>query len=132
MYVCLFVARVLFTLRCLSLLRIYCQEYQFMFEKSGEDRLQFVLFSIPMLCMYTMRVEMMPRIWWRLIHFGLRIQTRSQTSHMYTYYYNIYILQIMPNDDFNSYKKGNIMQQHVSYRVRKLLRFGVFDEWAIL
>lgn len=38
----------------------------------------------------------------------------------------------MPNDDFNSYKKGNIMQQHVSYRVRKLLRFGVFDEWAIL
>lgn len=28
-------------------------------------------------------------------------------------------------------EKGILMQQHVSYRVRKLLRFGVFDEWAI-
>lgn len=28
-------------------------------------------------------------------------------------------------------RKRDIMQQHVSYRVRKLLRFCVFDEWAI-
>lgn len=32
----------------------------------------------------------------------------------------------MPNDDYNSYRKGDMMQQHVSYRIRKLLRFCVF------